>query len=761
MSTRYRPGRPSVKQLVVALPWLLIAVGLALHLIVPQAESTPLGKVVVLGCLSVFFSILVVQLVLAARGSRQRRTPLMLLIAGLCLWAIGSSVLQAASATSAVTFPTPGETFFLLSYLGFAAFLITDVPSRRPASLAISLETAVVCGATICLASLVVLTPLAWAFPRGGAPLLLSLLYPLIDLMLATLVISQVMLGRRNWSVRTAQLLGGLLVLAAADSTFVLSLAKGMWDSSWWLDSLWGCALALIVTAARASPAEVSTSRRPVDRSRTLLAAAAIAIVVLVLNPSGVVGIGILAAALGTLLSAGARMYLALHQAREATDELLLARTDELTGLPNRRALLADVDEALGSSAPMALLLLDLDGFKDINDSVGHANGDALLIKVGDRLLHSFGHEMDVARLGGDEFAVLVQDSDSLRLMESAQRICAVISEPHTIDGLTLSVKASIGIAVSRPTDTRGTDLLRRADVAMYEAKAASSGALMYDPTQDSFSRDRLRRTEELRRAIRGGQLEVWYQPQMEASSQVISSLEALVRWRHPIDGLLSPIAFLPEARRHGMMNELSVEVMRMVVADARRWVAEGLDFRVAMNCAPPELLGTVLLPRLYETLAETPLPPEMLVIELTEDSFMTDPARARERLLELRQHHVQASIDDYGSGFSSLAYLRDLPAQELKLDRSFVSTILTDRRSRVIVDATRQLGHALGLRIVAEGVEDAATAAALVAMDVDVLQGFHVARPMPAQDVSSWVRAWIAAPASSPMLSAPGGDYR
>jgi EAL domain-containing protein (putative c-di-GMP-specific phosphodiesterase class I) len=191
------------------------------------------------------------------------------------------------------------------------------------------------------------------------------------------------------------------------------------------------------------------------------------------------------------------------------------------------------------------------------------------------------------------------------------------------------------------------------------------------------------------------------------------------------------------------MMNELSVEVMRAVVADARGWVRQGFSFRIAMNCAPPELLGGVLLPRLYETLAATPLPPDTLVLEVTEDSFMSDPARAREQLLELRAHHVQAAIDDYGSGFSSLAYLRDLPVQELKLDRSFISTMLNDRRSWVIVDATRQMGHALGLRIVAEGVEDAATAAALVAMDVDVLQGYHLARPMPAGEVAGWVRAW------------------
>jgi len=356
-----------------------------------------------------------------------------------------------------------------------------------------------------------------------------------------------------------------------------------------------------------------------------------------------------------------------------------------------------------------------------------------------------FSGRMHVARLGGDEFAILVREDDSLELLETANQISTLVSEPHLIDGLSMTVNASIGIAVRRSTDTKGTDMLRRSDVAMYEAKAARSGALLYDPSQDSFSRDRLQRTDELRRAIRGGQLEVWYQPELDATTLSVTSMEALVRWRHPTDGVLQPISFLPEARRHGMMNELSVEVMRMVVADARRWVDEGFTFRVSMNCAPPELLGGVVLPRLYETLARTPLPPDTLVLEVTEDSFMTDPARAREQLLELRQHHVQAAIDDYGSGFSSLAYLRDLPVQELKMDRSFTATLDSDHRSRVIVESTLQMAHAMGLRLVAEGVEDASTAASLVAMGVDVLQGYHIARPMPAAEVDGWVRDWTA----------------
>jgi EAL domain-containing protein (putative c-di-GMP-specific phosphodiesterase class I) len=198
-------------------------------------------------------------------------------------------------------------------------------------------------------------------------------------------------------------------------------------------------------------------------------------------------------------------------------------------------------------------------------------------------------------------------------------------------------------------------------------------------------------------------------------------------------------------------MPELSHWVVSKVVDDARRWADDGFEFRVAMNCAPPELLGGTLLPLLYEELARADLPPRRLVVEVTEDSFMADPERARQRLLELRDHEVEISIDDYGTGFSSLAYLRDLPVQELKIDRSFVATMCTDARSRVIVDTTRQMAHGMGLRLVAEGVENAETAAALVAMDIDVLQGYHLSAPMPAADVAAWVWDWSRALSTDP----------
>jgi EAL domain-containing protein (putative c-di-GMP-specific phosphodiesterase class I) len=298
---------------------------------------------------------------------------------------------------------------------------------------------------------------------------------------------------------------------------------------------------------------------------------------------------------------------------------------------------------------------------------------------------------------------------------------------------------------VRQASDATATDLLRRADVAMYEAKDSRSGALFYDAARDSFSRQRLRMAEELRRGIDEGQLVVWYQPQIDARTHEVVALEALVRWEHPKDGLLPPIAFLPDARRSGLMLALTDAVMRSVVADARLWADQGLDLRVSMNCAPPELLGGALLPRLFDAIERADLAPDTLTIEVTEDSFVADPEHARQILYELREHNVQAAIDDYGTGFSSLAYLRDLPVHELKMDRSFISTVLSDPRSRVIVDSTNQMAHAMGLRLVAEGVEDAEIAEALAGLGIDVLQGYHIGRPMPSAQIADWVQQWTA----------------
>jgi diguanylate cyclase (GGDEF)-like protein len=471
----------------------------------------------------------------------------------------------------------------------------------------------------------------------------------------------------------------------------------------------------------------------------------AVAIVVLELRPPGKLGLFVSIPAALLLLGVSGRLFLALHDARRTSEALTRSHTDDVTGLPNRRGLRERVDASIARGAGLGIAVLDLDGFKDINDTLGHLAGDAVLERVGHRIRRAVPALATVARLGGDEFGILAPRGDIALMVTTANEVLDVLSEPLRVEGIDIVLAASVGIVEwvgDEPIDS--TELLRRAEVAMYRGKGGTrSSVVIYDPLHDDYSKARLRISDELRRGIANGELEVWYQPQIDASTMRPCALEALVRWRHPTNGLLSPVAFLPAARRAGLMPLLSQEVVRLAVADIARWHASGLRLRVAVNCSPPELLSGVFVPRLHEAVAAAGLPPGSLVLEVTEESFMGEPERARELMQDVRDYGVQIAIDDYGTGFSSLAYLRDLPVDELKLDRSFVSAVGTDERSRMIVASTVQMARALGLRTVAEGVEDAATAAELIAMGVTALQGYHISRPMRAADVAHWVTQW------------------
>ncbi len=728
--------------ILAAAPWVVACVGFVSSFVLPGASEGPAVRLALVVTIAAFFSLLVLRLLAVAAAEAPRRVPLLLLAAGVTLWAAGSATVSAGQTQDVVPFPAPGEILYLASYLGIAAFLLLDVPRQRVPATAVWLEASVVCSGGACLAAFGLLTPLAASLGGTGAHLLLALLYPLMDVLLAAIVIAQLLLGLRGRSVRTGALVLGLLGLGVADSSLVLhGVGVGAYPSSALLEALWGGSFALIVGAA-CQPSLVQ--QRSLERRSAwlLLVAGLVAVVVLVVRPEGPVGPYVAVPAVVTLVCAGARMLLALREAQGAAEALRLSLTDELTGLPNRRALLAAADVALDDNDELGLLLMDLDGFKDINDSLGHQVGDEVLRLLAQRMQSALGPKVMIARLGGDEFAVLALGSDQIALFEIAQDARLVLQTPMRMDSMDLSVDASIGITVRETGDT-STELLRRADIAMYQAKRSGSGTLMFDSDQDGFSRHRLRRAEELRQAINAGQLVVWYQPQVDARTWQVVGVEALVRWQHPTDGLLAPMAFLPDARRAGLMPSLTEAVTRQVISDARERLSAGSVLRAAVNWAPPELLGGQLLPRFLRALSTSGLPAGSLLVEVTEDSFLSDPERAREVLALLRDHDVETAIDDYGTGFSSLAYLRDLPVNELKIDRSFIAALVADERSAMIVRTTTQMAHGLGMRLVAEGVEDQATADALIVLGVDVLQGYYIAPPMPAGELMSWVSRW------------------
>ena len=453
--------------------------------------------------------------------------------------------------------------------------------------------------------------------------------------------------------------------------------------------------------------------------------------------------------AIGCVLAGIARTAVTFSEIRSLHEVRQQARTDELSGLPNRRALLEGAQRMLDDATaarPAALLLLDLDGFKEVNDSLGHHAGDQLLRQVGPRLSEALGDGELLGRLGGDEFAVLLPQASLEDAQKRAERFRELILQPFTVEDIRLHVGVSIGVATAPVPAATVAELLRCADVAMYAAKSTREGVHVYVPDPDGGTGDRLRTMEELRTALESNQLLVHLQPQTALDDGRVVGAEALVRWQHPRRGLLSPAALLPAAQQAGLMRQLTDLVVELSLdAAARWWPVHRVP--VSVNLSAANVTDLDLPWKVEDALARHGLPAEALTLELVEDTLMADPERGRAVLGELRRLGIRTSIDDYGTGYSSLAYLRHLPADELKLDRSLTADVDADARAAAIVRHTVALAHDLGLSLVAEGVEDAATAAVLADLGCDVAQGYAIARPMPVPDFLTWLatpRPWL-----------------
>lgn len=750
----------SIQTILAPLPWAVMIIGLLVNLTV-QAVADHRAPTILLTTLGVFFLLLVVRLALAVVIQPGRRTTLLVVLAAILAWSLGSMWVNAAQGEGKAEFPAPGEWLFLVSYLGLVGYLLLDVDRRESRLARRWLDVVIICGGTACLAALLVITPIQLASDQEGASLLLAFIYPLADAMLAAVVLGQALLQVRT-DRRKSWLLGtGFLMLAGADSGLALQVSASTYDFAPISYALWGGGFAFLVSAVCRPGEPVIRAVPKAAGPPILVGAGLIAVAVLAIRPGHGLASFVLPLAVLTLVAVGVRLALALRDANRANEAFILSETDDLTLLPNRRAVRAWLAAGLADGTPLALMLLDLDGFKEINDALGHSAGDKVLTLVGVRMRESVAGQARVARLGGDEFAILLETTDEIELMETANGVLRELAKPIVIEGLEISPSGSIGVTVVLPGDVDSSDVLRRADVAMYQAKTSGLGVAVYDAQLDEFSRSRLQLAEELRKGIADGQIEVWYQPQIDADTMQVAGLEALVRWRHPSEGLISPVSFLPAARRAGLMGELSEVVARQAIDDIVARSGEGLDPFVSVNCAPQELLGPTFLPYLFAAVADAGIPEDQLVLEVTEDSFLADPQHTRAVLLELRSHGVQISIDDYGTGFSSLAYLRNLPVQELKIDRTLIGEVATDERTRMIVASTIQLAHALSMRIVAEGVENAQDLAALVDMGIDMLQGYHMARPMPSAEINQWIRDWNAEQLASdvPGTDAPDDD--
>ncbi len=680
------------------------------------------------------FLVVVVARVMSAAvvAAPDARTPMVVMGCGLGLFASGSVVL---ALNPGLPFPSPVEAVFGCAYVCFIWFLILDANGGRARDLRTILETAVVAGGIITAAVFALLVPSAERLGLQGGTLLVAMAYPVADVVLLSTVLTQMLTGRRAADRRTGLLLGGLVTLAAVDISLPLGVGAGGYAFSTLQDFLWALSLALLAAAAvRTAGAD------PVRTGIGSLVPVAAGLCALLLLVSGqglssewvteVPAVLTILLLLGLLLTS-------LGEARRGIVAQRLSLTDDLTGIGNRRAVMTALTDSAGQS--LSLLLIDLNGFKVVNDTLGHQQGDRLLQGFAQRLDDVVSDADVVARLGGDEFAVVYRGAEAREITDRVEVLLVDMCRPLPVAGLNLTVGLSIGISTDEHGQALGVELLRRADVAMYLAKDAGGGFQWYDASTDNFSTESLLLLEDLRKGITDGQLRAQYQPQVRAHDGALISVEALVRWQHPTRGLLAPVDFLPAARKAGLMLLLSLEMIRVTVAQAAEWAAAGAPLRLSLNVDPPELLSGQWVPALLAAVQTHGLDPRLITVELTEEVLITDFSQAMKSIEELARHHIGVSIDDFGTGYSGLSWLQTLPVTELKLDRGFVSRVLSDRRTHHIVESTIDLADRLGIRVVAEGVEDDDTATALTALGAHLLQGCAIARPLMPDALEVW----------------------
>ena len=599
----------------------------------------------------------------------------------------------------------------------------------------------------------------AFVFPRitenaGGAPAetVTNFAYPLVDLALLA-VVAGAMAAIGAWRDRSWILLGaGFFVFAVADSVYLLQIAGETYHYGSSVDATYLVGALLVAGAASMVPDPMSEAEgltRTEGRSFLVPAVFALtAISVLVVgawtNDSSPLGIVL---AVGALIAAWARTALAVREVVGLSDSRRQARTDALTGLPNRRAfyeLLEQAEEATSESAAFAaVILVDLDRFKEINDALGHQVGDRVLCAVSQRFAAVVPAGGSIARLGGDEIALLVPAMTTTDAVRLAQRILRTLEEPFLIQDTSLHLAASIGVTAIEP-GTGASRALAKADLSMYRAKNSRTGWEVYDDTRDGDAWDRLATVEALRDALADGGLAVEFQPIISTSTTRPVGVEALVRWNHPTRGRMAPDSFLPLAESAGLMPALTRKVLELSLDEAVLLQQQGHSIAVSVNLSASDLLDRQLVEFTAEALTRRGLTGAALRIEITE-SLLVEGTNSTDFLIRLRALGIRLAVDDYGTGFSSLAYLHDLPVSYLKIDRAFTGRMLEDDRTAVIVACTIDMAHRLKLEVVAEGVETAEQSAWLDAHGCDQLQGYHLGRPMTVESLHRWLDEYLA----------------
>lgn len=663
-------------------------------------------------------------------------------------WAIGS--IGATLAVHLISGPfsslTTQNAFYLLIYpLGIIA--INRLLSRRAAFSWQEALNAIIVGLGI--ASVITAIGIEILNFRVSSENFIDSIFPVGDLVLISYILaSWLMLPKRN-SPRAVLLALGVVTFVLVDFYYLRSVFEGTYVAFRWPDVGWLIGFALVAEA----PWRFSEERQSQDRGapvELVAAVAALAILSLELFGVGELPWYALTPAIATVIFAFIRLAFALQQSQRLLDEQLLARTDELTGLANRRRFVNSTAEAVeqwqSSGIYGSLLLLDLDGFKEVNDTLGHQTGDELLRNIASRLQGSLPRNSLLARLGGDEFGlILFNTSDAAGALTVAGALRAALAQPIEMAGVRLRADASIGIALAPDHGMTVSDLLRHADVAMYRAKRNQLGAAIFDPAEDTLDGERLNLAEELADAVRHDQLSVYYQPKIDLLTGRVDDFEALLRWQHPRLGLLTPPDFMDIAARTGIIVDITRLVLKKVGEQLEEWRSAGLDVTVAVNITARELEGVEIVQAVQELITTRRLTPDALVLEITEELLVKDAEYARTVITALDRIGVRVAIDDFGTGYSSLSYLQHLPVHELKLDKAFVAQLggrdaEAAGRARAVAKSVIDLGRSLGMQTSAEGVEQEDQLAALRAIGCDTAQGFLFAPPLTAVSATLWL---------------------
>lgn len=450
---------------------------------------------------------------------------------------------------------------------------------------------------------------------------------------------------------------------------------------------------------------------------------------------------------------------MALIKARELCETMRhMALHDPLTGLPNHALFLDRLDQAIHTAdrvaVPVTVIVMDLNRFKDVNDSIGRHACDELLREIAHRLQGIMRKTDTAAHLGGDEFAFILPMTAGDKAVAFSRKILGVLLRPFQVAGHEVDIDASCGIALAPEHGTSAQTLVERATAAMRVAKVDPLGITLYNAEHDRSIPARLQKINNLRVALESGQLHLRYQPKIDLKTHALCGAEALVRWHTDENGMIPPSSFIPLTEEIGLIDALTHWVLKMAVSDAVRWRAEGIDISVSVNLSARNLHNQDLAGYIATLLESGNLAPSMLMLEITESAVMEDPAVSMDTLSKLHGMGVRLSLDDFGTGYSSLAYLKDLPLSELKIDRTFVTNMKRDSNDAIIVQSTIDLGHSLGLSVVAEGVEDQESTDLIASMGCDKLQGFYFSKPLTADEMVEWIK-------KSDVLSRFSGKFR